>query len=343
MIRRLRPVLVSLVVALLTAVASATGNGPPEPVPPKPAKPIPVVSTFQMQPTKDPLKALRGRVVVVILCGTYYEGCTAAVPAVNAIHDKFGPAGLTVLWVDLEEEPAKVEAWMKANGVKTPVAIVDTRTKEDLIDREYPAPGLPWAFVVDAKGNLVLTGNPRNWDRTTDGHVEPLLAATTRAPVLPEGLAEMQPMLDSGAWMKARAALLVAADVGKLSKTDAAWAKGVAKWIEMRRTKTIAEGDELLKQGWHWDAWWTYDDYTRRFEGAEGCDAAREKADAIRALADPAVKLDLKNGDDLAKAQEYIANGKFDPARLILVRLSKLKTTRFADRAKEEMTKLPPK
>lgn len=345
---RVRPTILAFTTAVLAAAAMtvtalAGGNGPPEPVPSKPAKPIPVVETLQMRPTKDPLKSLRGRVVMLLIFGTYYDACTASVPTVNALHDKFGPSGLTILWLDLEEERPKVEAWLAANGVKSSAAIVDTRTKEDLIDREYAVPGMPWAFVIDAKGNIVFAGNPRNWDRSSDDLLTPLLDATSQAPILPPGLIDVQAMLDAGTWTRARATLLASLDAGKLSKTDAGWAKGVAKWIEMRRTKTIAEGDAFLKQGWAWDAWWTYDDYTRRFETAEGCDIARQKADAVRATPDPAVKLDLTNGDDFAKAQDYIAKGKNDPARLILVRLSKLKTTRFAERAKELLATLPPK
>lgn len=328
---------VAAAVVAAAAIAVAADDGPVQP--PKPARNIPVVATLQMRAAKDPLLALRGRVVLLHFFGTFYERCAEAVPDLNALHDRLGPRGLTLLGITSEEERPIVEAWVAKTGAKWPVAITDGPTKENLLQRDYPAPGFPWSYLIDSAGNIVWRGHPQN---LKDEQIAPFLDATTQPPVLPAALADAQKDLDAGVWAKARVTLQSAIDGGKLAKPDAAWAKGVAKWIELRRTRTIAEGEAFEKQGWWWDAWWTYDDYTRRFEGLEGCDVARQKADAVRANADPAVKQDLAWGDDFAKAKDYVAKGKSDPARLICQRIAKLKS-RFADRAKELLATLSAK
>ena len=308
--------------------------------PPKPVKTFAVTAQLNTKPARDPIVALRGRVVLLTFTSTYYERCAAAVPDMTTLNDRLGPRGLTHLQVFMEEEKPAVEAWLKTNGVTWGAVITDTEVKEKLIQREYPMPGFPWTYVIDANGMLVLHDHPQGLKEDT---LAPLLDATYTAPVLPAAFAEAQAALDAGLWAKARTTLQAAIDGGKLSKVDAGWAKGTIKWIEMRRPKVLAEAEALLAKGWTWDAWWTWDDYTRKFEGLEGCDVAKQKAEAARAIKDPAAIQDLTNGDDIAKAKDYIAKAKFPPARLILERISKLKTTRFAERAKDLLTTLPPK
>jgi thiol-disulfide isomerase/thioredoxin len=298
--------------------------------PPRPAKSFPITECLQMRPTKDPLKSLRGRVVLLTFFGTYYERCAAAVPDLVAMNDRLGPRGLSVLFVTADEERATVEKWLQTNGVKWGAVIADTETKEKLLLREYPAPGYPWTWVIDAKGNMVLHDHPQG---LKDAVLEPYLDDTTAPPVMPETFAQAQQELDAGTWAKAKATLQAAVEGGKLSKVEAGWAKGVAKWIDMRRPKVLAEAEDLRRQGWHWDAWATWDDFQRRFEGMEGCDVAKAKAEEVRK--DPAAADDLKNGDDLVKAKDFLAQKKTAPAKLILERLSKLKTSRFSERAKE--------
>jgi hypothetical protein len=320
-------------VAFVGVMAQAKDNPKGAPIdPPKPAAEIPVTDCIGMPSTKYPLRAFRGRVLVLVVFDSRFDGPGIAAPELNAMYDRLGPKGVSLLWLAAEEEKAAIDAWLKKFSVKNPAAIVDTPTKEKIILREYPYPGLPWTFIIDAEGRLVRHEHPQG---LKDDMLTPLLDATTAPPVLPEALASVQPDLDAGLWAKARAGLQAAVDGGKLDKPGAGWAKGVAAWIEKRRSRTIAEGDALLAKGWYWDAWWVWDDFTRRYEGLEGCDVARQKADAVRADKTPACTDDMKNGDDIVKAKDFIAKGKMSPAKIILERISKLKPTRFADRAKE--------
>jgi hypothetical protein len=294
----------------------------------KPAKTFPATAVLGMARTKDPLVALRGRVVLLVFFATHYEKCAEIVPEVNKLLDRLGPKGLSSLWVT-EEEKAPVEEWLAKTSLAAGVALLDTPTRDEL-NRHYPVPGYPTAFLVDAAGVVVWTGHP---GYLKDAEVAPHLEKTSVPPVLPKSLAEAQALLDEGRWAAARTSLLAAADGGKLDKRDAGWARGTAGWIERRRPRVLDEAAALAAKKWWWDAWAVYDDYPRRFEGLEGIDVANAGAAEIRGNAD--AKLDLQWGDDFAKAKAYLAAGKPSPAKLILERLSKLTTTRFADRARE--------
>lgn len=341
----------ALAVAVVSAVAlvaaplsTASAENPKGGVydPPKAAKGFKTTTTIKVPPGKSALLALRGRVVLMTIVETYNQRCADAVPDMNALHDKLGPRGLTLLALFHEEEKDAVEKWIATTGFKGAAAIVDTEPFEKTIQREYQAPGYPWSFLIDAKGALVRHDHPSGYQ---DMWIEPLLDAATQPPLLPESLADAQKELDGGAWAKAKAALQAALDGGKLSKPDQGWAKGVQRWIESRRAKTIPEAEKMAADGAYWDAWWTFDDYTRRFEGMEGVDVARAKADEIRASKEKAVTDDLVIGDDIAKAKDYLAKKTKqgnDTARTILTRISKLKS-RYAERAAELLATVPPK
>jgi hypothetical protein len=247
---------------------------------------------------------------------------------VQKLHDALGPRGLSPLWV-AEEERAPVEAWLSKNAPEMPAALVDTRTRDEM-NRDYPVPGYPTAFLLDPDGKVVWTGHPQ---ALKEPAIVPHLENVRVPPVLPAAFAAEQAQLDAGTWAAARTALLARADApGGLDKRLSVWAKGTAAWIEKRRPKVLDEAAALAAKGWWWDAWDVYDDYTRRFAGMEGVDAARAKTEEIRR--DPAAKDDLTMGDDVVKAKEHLAKGKTDAARLILERLSKMTKYRFAERAK---------
>jgi hypothetical protein len=333
---------IALLVVLVASLAFAENPKGAKYEPPKPAKSFRTSATVKVPPGKSALLALRGRVVLLTIVETYNTRCADAVPDMNGLHDRLGPRGLTLLALFHEEEKDAVEKWIATTGFKGSAAIVDTQDFEKVIQREYQAPGYPWSFVIDAKGALQRHDHPSGLQ---DAWLEPYLDEATQPPLLPETLADAQKELDAGAWAKAKAALQAARDGGKLSKVDAGWAQGVSRWIELRRSRTIPEGDKLEAEGWHWDAWWVFDDFTRRFEGMEGVDVARQKADAIRASTDKAVEEDLKQGDDLVKAKEHLAKKTKqgnEAARFTLTRMTKLKT-RFGERAAELLATVPPK
>jgi thiol-disulfide isomerase/thioredoxin len=328
---------------LLTASAVAVGGSTTDPPVGEQAKWFVSTAVLNMPKTRNPLKALHGRVVLFTLFESWYEQCKDAVPEMNNLHDRYGPKGLTILACGAEEK-ANVEKFIADAGVKFAWAIIDTPTQEKF-KRSWPAPGQPWGYLIDPDGKIVWQENPRNMQNRNvlkPGTLEPLLAAAWKAPILPKSLAEPQALLDDGLWAQAKKSLEAAAAGGALDKADAGWAKGVADWIEQRRVAYPAHADDLIKKGAWWDAWDMMNDFPRRFEGMGGDDVAKTKAEEIRK--NPEAEKDLKVGDDVAKAKGYIPTKNYNGAKMILTRIEKeTKGTRHADRARDLLELIPEK
>ena len=337
-------VLSAVAVAVVAAVAAAGADDwTTKPPVGGQAKEFPITAALNMRPTTHPFRSCRGRVVLFTAFETWYPRCEEGVPDINGIYDKYGPKGLTVLAYGAQEK-AKVEPWITEKGAKFPWVLIDTPTQEQF-KRDWPAPGVPWAYLLDVDGKIVWQENPRNMQNQNvlkPGTLEPLLAQATAAPWLPKALAEQQVLLDAGTWSAAKKSLEEAAAGGKLDKTDTNWAKETAAWIGRRHDVAVAHADELCKKGWWWDAWDEMNDFPKKYEGMDGADKAAAKAAEIRAVADAAK--DLKTGDDVVKARDLVAKKNWVPARLILTRLTKeTKGTRYAERVAELWEPVPAK
>ena len=336
----------TLCAAVLAAAAAAafagTTDGPPVG---GQAKEFPITGALNMRPTTHPLRSLRGRVVLLTAFETWTRTCADpdAIKDINGIYDKYGPKGLTVLAYGAQEKKL-VEPFIAEKGVRFPWVLIDTPTQEQF-KRDWPAPGAPWSYLIDVDGKIVWQENPRNMQNPgvlKPGTLEPLLAATSAAPLLPKALADQQKLLDDGLWSAAKKSLEDAASGGKLEKADIGWAKETAAWVGRRHTAYLTDAEALCKKGFWWDAWNMMSEFPRRFEGMDGADKAAAKAEEIRKV--PEALKDLTQGDDIVKVRDLVAKKNWTPARLVLSRLVKeTKGTRYAERIAEIMESVPPK
>jgi len=338
-----RRVALVFVAAAAAAAAAQQRDWSKEPPVGGQAAEFPITAAMNMRATTHPMRSMRGRVVLLTCFQTRYDSCESAVDDINGIYDKYGPKGLTVLAYG-EQDKNDVEPWIAKHNVRFPWVTIDTPTAE-AFKRIWPAPGMPWSYLIDVDGKIVWQENPRNMQNPgvfKPGTMEPLLARTTAAPELPGALAEQQKLLDEGLWSAAKKSLDDAVSKGSLSKVDAGWAKETAAWIVRRHDAYLADADALCKKGWWWDAWDMMNDFPRRFEGMDGADKAKAKADEIRKTAD--AEKDLKVGDDVVKLRELVAKKNWIPVRLMFKRLtSEQKTSRWADRLSEIGEVIPPK
>ena len=334
-------VLCAVVVAAVVTVALADATTDP-PVGGQ-AKEFPITAALNMRPTTHPFRSCRGRVVLFTGFETWYEHCADAVADINGIYDKYGPKGLTVLAYGAQERKV-VEPWIAEKGVKFPWVLVDTLTQEQF-KRDWPAPGMPWSYLIDVDGKIVWQQNPRNMQNPgvlKPGTLEPLLAQATAAPWLPKALADQQKLLDDGTWAAAKKSLEDAAAGGKLDKVDANWAKETAAWIGRRHDVALAHADELCKKGWWWDAWDEMNDFPHKYEGMDGADKAAAKAAEIAKT--PDAEKDMKTGERFVNARTQVAKKNWVAARLILKGLTTdTKGTRWADRVAELWEPVPAK
>ncbi|WP_193212670.1 TlpA disulfide reductase family protein [Luteolibacter marinus] len=117
-----------------------------------------------------------GKVYVLECWATWCGPCIAAIPHVDALHDKYQAKGLRVLGMNVwDQDKAKIAAFVakKGEGMSYPVCINE---RGGAFDTDWLKPagvtGIPRAFVVK-DGTVLFDTHP---SRLTDAVVEDLLA-----------------------------------------------------------------------------------------------------------------------------------------------------------------------
>jgi len=94
--------------------------------------------------------ALDGKVAVVDFWATYCVPCVQEIPSFNALHREFGPKGVAVLGVSMDDDKPTVEQFLKKHPMDYPVAL----GAQDLMNK-FNIDGLPVTLVFDRAGKLV--------------------------------------------------------------------------------------------------------------------------------------------------------------------------------------------
>jgi uncharacterized protein (TIGR03435 family) len=93
-------------------------------------------------------EAFTGKVVVLEMWATWCGACVSAIPHLNELAEEFKDRGVVFLSVT-DEEPAKVEAFLKERPIRGLVGIAHTHRPATLYDA-----GIPSTFLIDASGKI---------------------------------------------------------------------------------------------------------------------------------------------------------------------------------------------
>lgn len=98
------------------------------------------------------LQDLRGKVVLLNFWATWCPPCKAEMPDLDALHQEYGMAhDFTVIGVNMEEDAAKVQAFVAAYHVTFPLLLdSDGRVSNDL----FAIRSLPTSMIIDRDGRL---------------------------------------------------------------------------------------------------------------------------------------------------------------------------------------------
>lgn len=102
------------------------------------------------------LSDLAGKGVILNFWATWCGPCRQEMPLLQQAYEAHGSEGLVVLGVDVGEQPAQVQAFLKELGLTFPT-VLDTDQETSRLYRVY---GLPTTFFIDRQGviNYVLIG-----------------------------------------------------------------------------------------------------------------------------------------------------------------------------------------
>lgn len=129
------------------------------------------------------LAGLRGQVVLLNFWATWCLECRQELPALEALHRRFGARGLAVVGVNTREGPLTVRTYVRELRLTFPLLLDSDGT----VTGRYGVIGLPTTFLVGRNGRAVaLAVGAREWASAAAVEiVETLLAATSGEPGRP--------------------------------------------------------------------------------------------------------------------------------------------------------------
>jgi thiol-disulfide isomerase/thioredoxin len=95
---------------------------------------------------------LKGRPVIVDFWATWCGPCRYAMPHLQAMHERYGKDGLTVIGVSVDDGgPERVKKYVDRLGVSFPIAMAN----EEMLDAYGPLRALPTTFFINRQGDVV--------------------------------------------------------------------------------------------------------------------------------------------------------------------------------------------
>ena len=117
------------------------------------------------------LADLRGKVVILNFWATWCPPCLKEIPEFIALQEKYGPAGLVVVGVSMDEEPSTVAAFVGRSKINYPVVLATP-----LVAASYGGVRVvPNTFVIDRTGKIVAAHEGFVESATLAAEIKPLL------------------------------------------------------------------------------------------------------------------------------------------------------------------------
>ncbi len=104
-----------------------------------------------LQGRRTALSGYRGKVVFLNFWATWCPPCRKEMPAMQELYRSLGGTDFEIVAVDLQEEKAEVQRFVKENGLTFPV-LLDTTGQAGTT---YSVRNIPTTYLIDRKGNLI--------------------------------------------------------------------------------------------------------------------------------------------------------------------------------------------
>ena len=165
-----KPILWTLLAALLLPLAAAAG--------PKVGDPFPKLSEFKLEGS---LPILQGKLVIIDFWASWCGPCKRAMPVLRELHEEYADKGVVILGVNLDEEKADMDAYLK----KTPMPFPMVRDPKGRLAGKLDVSGIPTSYVVGPDGRIRAIHEGFGWDATRREYVEEIEAFLKSNPPKP--------------------------------------------------------------------------------------------------------------------------------------------------------------
>jgi len=113
-------------------------------------EPLPNLPFTTLDGRMGTLEGLRGKVVLVNIWATWCPYCRHEMPAMQAFYDDYKAKGFEILAFSVDDDPAKVESFLRENGYTFPVLMSNAELSHAFGDVSR----LPTSFIIDKNGRL---------------------------------------------------------------------------------------------------------------------------------------------------------------------------------------------
>lgn len=126
------------------------------------------------------LDSLKGRVVVLDFWASWCVPCHASVPYFDSLQKNYGPKGLSVVGLTLEEDTGAIEAFVDSEPVTYPIV----RDPTGRAGEAFAVVAMPTTFLIDPAGHTVarFEGSDQQVHAKLEAAVRTLLSGGTLDP-----------------------------------------------------------------------------------------------------------------------------------------------------------------
>ena len=96
---------------------------------------------------------LKGKVVLVDFWASWCAPCKKSFPALNELHQRYADKGLVIIAVNVDEQRAKMEQFLK----NIPASFAVFRDAEQKLVGAVEVESMPTSFLLDASGHVRFT------------------------------------------------------------------------------------------------------------------------------------------------------------------------------------------
>ena len=138
----------SFIVATILLAASCSA---PPPASSQASKPAPDFELKDLTGKTVHLSDSAGTVRLVDFWATWCAPCREEIPMFKDLHARYGPRGLTLIGIAMDDETEVVEPFVRENGMP----YINLLGNEAVASAYGPLSGLPTKFLIDKNGNIV--------------------------------------------------------------------------------------------------------------------------------------------------------------------------------------------
>jgi thiol-disulfide isomerase/thioredoxin len=139
----------ALIGALMLWITGCSGNAADRPEMALIGKKAPDFKLALLDGGEVELSKLQDKNIVLLdFWATWCGPCRQVMPALSEISKEYKPKGVRYLAVNLREDPAKIQSFLKSAGLKIEVPL----DKDGSVAKLYKVRGIPTMAIVDKKG-----------------------------------------------------------------------------------------------------------------------------------------------------------------------------------------------